>query len=162
MKRSSLNSDPANTAAWQARSRAKALRRTHRTPTSRSTLKARQGLKRARPKRRVTTPPDVWAAVLARDGGLCVWSKYLGRRVKADCVHHLLPKGAGGWPEYVGTRENLVSMQSLAHLQHEFSPNDRLPWAALPDECREFLMRVAVVDARAARLIRTRYPGAML
>lgn len=162
MRRSPLSSDPAKTAAWQARSRAKALRRTNRVPTSRSTLKRSTGLRARRPKRRVVTPPDVWAAVLARDGGLCVWSKHLGRKVRAEHPHHILPKGVDGWPQYAATKANICALSPDRHMTHEHSPNDRLPWAALPVECQAFLRDVCANDARAARFVQTKYPGAEL
>lgn len=187
MKRSALKADPAKTAAFVARGRAKGLRRTNRAPMARKPLSRAKALRTARPKpvgvpfaeaanematsiraqnkalrrkQRAGVPPEVRAAVLQRDDGLCVWSRHLGQHVRATQLHHLLPRQ--GWPEYIATPENLCSMAPLPHMQHEFSPSDRLPWAALPDECREFLRRVAVVDARAARLIRIRYPGAQL
>jgi hypothetical protein len=82
----------------------------------------------------------------------------MGLRCRAQHVHHLLPRSA--WPQYVATPANLVGMSAHAHLQHEHSPNDRLPWAALPAECQTFLRAVAAVDARAARFVRVKYPGA--
>lgn len=158
MKRTPLTSDPAKTAAWQAKSRAKGLRRTNRAPKPRSALKRSTALRARRPKRRMTTPANVWAAVLLRDHSRCVWC---GNHVQGvGHPHHLLPRQE--WPQFNGERRAIVLMDPDCHMQHEFSPNDRLPWAALPDECQEFLRRVAAVDARAARLIRTRYPGAVL
>jgi len=155
-----LRADPAKTAAFHARGRAKGLRRTDRPPVARSTLKAGEGLRRARPKTRLTTPPEVWAAVLKRDGGQCVWSRHLGLRVRAEHPHHCLPKGAGGWPQFAAVQANICSLSADRHMTHEHSPNDRLPWAALPAECQAFLRGVAAVDARAARFVRVKYPGA--
>lgn len=160
MKRSELKSDPASVAAFVARGRAKGLKRSNRASTSRSTLKRSTGLRTRRVKRRLTTPPDVWAAVLTRDGGLCVWSKHLGRKVRAEHPHHLLWRQE--WPQYNGTPENIVGLAEQPHMQHEHSPNDRLPWAALPGECQAFLRDVCANDARAARLVRVKYPGAEL
>lgn len=172
MRRSTpLKSNPAKTAAFLARGRAQGLRRTNRPPVARSTLKAREGLKRGRLSRataknsdttkpRLTTPPDVWAAVLKRDDGLCVWSRHLGREVRAEHPHHLLARQT--WPQYNGTREAIVSLAAQPHMQHEHSPRDRLPWAALPAECQAFLRAVASIDARVARFVRTKYPGCPL
>lgn len=153
MKRGRLTSDPSKTAAWQQRGRGKGLNREKRLQRGEKPLGARA-------QRRVTTPPEVWAAVLKRDGGWCVWSWYLGKRRRAQHPHHLLGKGRGGWPEFAATRENIVGLTGDLHMQHEFSPTDRLPWAALPAECQAFLRRVAACDARAERLIATKYPGA--
>jgi hypothetical protein len=155
-----LRSNPAKTVAFLARGRAKGLRRTNRPPVARSTLKRSQRLKRARPTARVTTPAAVWAAVLKRDGGLCVWSRHLGREVRAEHPHHLLARSI--WPQYNGTRQAIVSLAAQPHMQHEHSPNDRLPWAALPAECQAFLRQVAAEDARAARFVRVKYPGSPL
>lgn len=146
MKQSRLQADPAKTAAWQQRGRGKGLRREKR-------------LARTPKPPRPTTPRDVWEAVLRRDGGLCVWSRYLGRRRKAQHPHHLLPKGAGGWPQFVAERANIVGLTADQHMQHEHSPSERLPWAALPEECREFLRRVCARDPRAERLVSIKYPA---
>lgn len=101
----------------------------------------------------------VWLDVLARDRGRCVWCR---RKVYSFTghPHHLLPKrGWPGWPEYVGTLANVTTMCEDCHMQHEHSPNDRLPWAALPSECQAFLREVAAVDERAARFVTTKYPA---
>jgi hypothetical protein len=152
VKRSRLQTDPAKVAVWQQRGRGKGLGRQKRLAR---TTRLKAAPRRARP----ALPPAVREAVLHRDGGLCVWSLHLGQRVRAEQVHHLLPRGSGGWPQFAATRENLVSLAAEAHMQHEFSPRDRLPWVALPVECREFLREVAVCDSRAARLVRVKYPG---
>lgn len=108
------------------------------------------------------TPRDVWQSVLNRDRGGCVWCH---RHVYSFTghPHHLLPKRRRtGWPEHVGTRANIVSLCEDCHMQHEHSPTDRLPWAALPAECQAFLREVAADDARAARFVRVKYPGCLL
>lgn len=164
MKRSRLGSDPAKTAAFHRRGRAQGLDRGKglkrevplepgKPPERRSRLKAKVARSGA------VTPLDVWAAVLRRDGGACVWSRYLGIEARAAHPHHLLPKGAGGWPEFAGVRANVVALAADRHMQHEFSPRDRLPWEALPVECRAFLRKVAARDARAERLIVVKYPA---
>jgi hypothetical protein len=113
-------------------------------------------LKRARPKTRLTTPADVWAAVIVRDQSRCVWC---GKRVRgASHPHHLLARQT--WPQFNGERRGIVLLHPSCHMQHEHSPSDRLPWAALPAECQAFLREVAVEDARAARFVRVKYPGA--
>lgn len=160
MKRTPLRSNPAKTAAWEARGRAQGLARGNRPSAAGKPLKRAAGLKRARPKSRVVTPANVWAAVLKRDGGLCVWSRHLGRRQRAEHPHHLLDKAT--WPQYVGTAANIVALAAQPHMQHEHSPCDRLPWAALPAECQAFLRDVAAVDERAARFVRIKYPGSPL
>lgn len=151
MKRSPLKADPAKTAAFHQRGRAQGLKRE-------TELRASKALGRGTPKARVSTPPDMWAAVLRRDEGLCVWARHLGQRRRAEHPHHLLSKGV--WPEFVGERANVVAMSPTAHMTHEHSPNDRLPWEALPAECQEFLRRAAASDPRAARLVETKYPFA--
>lgn len=138
-----LKADPAKTAAFQARGRATGLKRTV--------------LSRSRSRRRAVTPPDVWREVWKRDGGRCVWSRYLGEDVKAEHPHHLLPRST--WPMYVKTRQNIVGLAAHKHMQHEWSPTDRLPWAALPPECQAFLLAVAKIDPRAERFIETKYPA---
>lgn len=171
MKRSPLRANPAKTAAFHARGRAQGLARGNRPPVARSQLKRSAGLKRDRLSRaalgnsnttkpRLVTPADVWAAVLKRDGGLCVWSRHLGRKVRAEHPHHLLARQT--WPQYNAVREAIVALAAQPHMQHEHSPNDRLPWAALPAECRAFLREVAADDARAARFVRVKYPGCPL
>jgi hypothetical protein len=155
MKQTRLQADPAKVAAWQQRTRGKGLSREKQL---KRTAKLRTTPRRARP----AMPANVREAALRRDGGWCVWSLHLGQRRLAQQVHHLLPQGKDGWPQFAATRENLVGLAADLHMQHEWSPNDRLPWAALPAECREFLQRVARGDARAARLVSTKYPGAEL
>jgi hypothetical protein len=162
MKRTLLRANPAKTAAFHARGRAQGLARGKRPTTARSMLKRGAGLKRARPTARVTTPPTVVAAALARNGGWCVWARHMGLRCRAEHPHHLLPKGVGGWPQFYATRANIVGLSARQHMQHEHSPSDRLPWAALPGECQAFLRDVAAVDARAARFVRVKYPGCPL
>lgn len=159
-----LRADPSKTAAWQQRGRAQGLKRGQSLKPGEelkrgAAPKRRAALKQAPPARRVTTPPEVWAAAVRRDGGRCVWSRYLGVKRRAHHPHHLLPKGAGEWPEYAGVRENIVSLAADRHMTHEFSPRDRLPWEALPAECRAFLRKVAARDARAERLIVVKYPS---
>jgi hypothetical protein len=112
--------------------------------------------KPARPSARTGTPPYVWAAVLFRDGARCVWCDHDRRTVPAEHPHHLLPKQT--WPGFVDAVPNVVALCARHHMQHEFSPSDRLPWEAIPASCREFLAAVALVDARAARLIAVKYP----
>lgn len=146
MKTTPLLADPAKVAAFVQRNR-KPLART-------------SGLKRGTPKPRVSTPPAVWREVLARDEGLCVWSRYLGQRMPAKHPHHLLPKGTGCWPQFFDVCANIVGLSADRHMTHEHSPLDRLPWEALPAECQAFLRSVAAVDPRAERLIRTKYPVA--
>lgn len=151
-----LRADPAKTAAFHARGRVKGLRRSDRPPVARSTLKRSGGLKRARPKQRLVTPIDLWAAVILRDKSQCVWCRKYVRGVGHP--HHLLPRQT--WPQFNAERRNVVLLDADCHMQHEHSPNDRLPWAALPAECQAFLREVAAVDARAARFVRVKYPGA--
>ena len=152
-----LHADPAKTAAFHKRGRAQGLSRGKGLKREVG-LQARKALGRGKPKPRVSTPPAVWAAVLRRDGGLCVWSCYLGQLRRAEHPHHLLGKGV--WPEFVGERANIVGLAATAHMNHEHSPNSRLPWDALPAECRAFLRRVAASDPRAERLVETKYPAA--
>lgn len=64
------------------------------------------------------------------------------------------------WPQFNDERRGIVLLHPDCHMQHEHSPNDRLPWAALPAECQAFLLGVMAVDARAARFVRVKYPGA--
>jgi hypothetical protein len=159
VKRTPLHANPAKTAAFHACGRARGLARSDRPPTARSQLKRSGGLRRALPKVRIVTPPDVWQAVLDRDRGDCVWC---GTHVYSFTgqPHHLLPKRKRtGGPEYVGTRANVTTLCEDCHATHEHSPNDRLPWAALPAECQAFLRQVAAADARAARFVRVKYPG---
>lgn len=162
MKRSRLGSDPAKTAAFHRRGRAQGLDRGKGLKRE-APLKPGEPLeRRSRLKAKVArsgavTRLDVWAAVLRRDGGLCVWSRHLGVEARAAHPHHLLPKGT--WPEYAAVRENIVALAADLHMQHEFSPRDRLPWEALPAECRAFLRKVAARDARAERLIVVKYPA---
>lgn len=85
-----------------------------------------------------------------------MWCRYEGREVSAEHPHHLLPKAA--WPQYRNIAANIACLCGRCHMQHEFSPRDRLPWAALPALSHEFLTAVALVDARAARLIAVKYP----
>lgn len=156
MKRTPLRANPAKTAAFHARGRAQGPARTNRPPVARSQLKARAGLKRGRPKQRLVTPASVRAAVLLRDGGRCVWC---GEQVRgAGHPHHILARSV--WPQYNGERRAIVLMDGDCHMQHEHSPSDRLPWASLPAECQAFLREVAADDARAARFVRVKYPGA--
>lgn len=157
MKRGRPRADPAKTAAFHRRGRAQGLKRGKALPPGEAELKREKGLKRAAPARRASTPPEVWAAVLRRDGGLCVWSRHLGRQRAGEHPHHLLPKGT--WPEYAAVRANIVSLAADRHMTHEFSPGDRLPWDALPGECRAFLRRVCAGDPRAERLVLTKYPA---
>lgn len=89
---------------------------------------------------------------------MCVWSRHRGGSEWAQHPHHLLPKGV--WPEFVGIRANIVGLSATAHMIHEHSPNDRLPWEALPGECQEFLRHVAASDPRAERLVETKHPAA--
>jgi hypothetical protein len=168
MKRSRLKSNPAKTAAFHARGRAQGLARGNRPLVARKPPKRTAGLRRARPLSRsrpknsntTRVPTEVRAAVIARNGGWCVWARHMGLRCRAQHVHHLLCKST--WPQYAAEPANLVGMSAYAHMQHEHSPNDRLPWAALPAECQAFLRAVAAVDARAARFVRVKYPGAEL
>lgn len=125
----------------------------------RTPLKRTAGLRRARPKKRQTLPPELRAAVFARNGGWCVWARHMGLRCRAVQIHHLLPQGVDGWPQYAAEPANLVGMAVLTHMQHEHSPRDRLPWAALPAECQTFLRSVAADDARAARFVTLKYPA---
>jgi hypothetical protein len=157
VKRGRLRADPVKTAAFHQRGRSKGLDR-GKGGAGREKGLERAALGRGVPRERATTPPEVWAAVLRRDGGLCVWSRHLGRRRRAAHPHHLLPKQT--WPEFVGTRANIVGLTADLHMTHEHSPGDRLPWDALPEECRAFLRKVARADARAARLVETKYPAA--
>lgn len=158
MKRSRpLRADRAKTAAWQARGRAQGLDRGQPLKRGAELKRGAAPLKQAPPRARVSTPPEVWEAVLRRDGGRCVWSRYLGVEARAAHPHHLLPKST--WPEYAAVRENVVALAADRHMQHEFSPRDRLPWEALPAECRAFLRKVAARDARAGRLIVVKYPA---
>lgn len=168
MRRSGpLRADRAKTAAWQKRGRAQGLDRGQQPLKRGGELKRGAAPKRRAPVKqapaarpRASTPPEVWAAVLRRDGGRCVWSRYLGVERRAHHPHHLLPKGT--WPEYAGVRENVVALAADRHMEHEFSPLGRLPWEALPAECRAFLRKVAARDPRAERLIAVKYPGAKL
>jgi hypothetical protein len=88
---------------------------------------------------------------------MCVWSRFLGDRVRAEHPHHLLPKAT--WPQFAETRANIVALSADRHMTHEHSPLDRLPWEALPGECQSFLRSVAAVDPRAERLIEREYPA---
>jgi hypothetical protein len=85
-----------------------------------------------------------------------VWCHHEGRVGSTEHPHHLLPKQT--WPIFFDTIANIVGVCGRCHMTHEFSPQDRLPWDALPQECRDFLIEVAHVDARAARLIAVKYP----
>jgi hypothetical protein len=164
VRRSRLRVDPAKTAAFHQRGRAQGLDRgkglKREAPLERGAPLERRSRLRARVARQgAVTPPDVWAAVLRRDGRRCVWCRLAGRDVPAEHPHHLLPKGSGSWPELAGVVENVVALCAACHMTHEFSPCDRLPWAALPRACRSFLVKRAAVDERAARLVVTKYPA---
>lgn len=156
MKRTPLRADPAKTAAFHARGRAQGLARGNRPLVARKPLTRAASLKRPRPKTRPTTPANVWAAILLRDGQRCVWCC---KRVRgAGHPHHLLARQT--WPQFNAERRGIVLLHPACHMQHEHSPRDRLPWAALPAECQAFLRAVAARDARAARFVRVKYPGA--
>jgi 5-methylcytosine-specific restriction endonuclease McrA len=54
---------------------------------------------------------DIRKEVYARDGGMCVFCRRVGRLVKATDVHHIVPLSRGG----TTTKSNLVSVCDCCH-----------------------------------------------
>ena len=52
-------------------------------------------------------------SILTRDGYMCQESKRYGRRIQADTVHHIFPRG--DFPQYQWEPWNLISLCSKAH-----------------------------------------------
>ena len=53
------------------------------------------------------------AAILKRDGYLCVLSKRYGKTIQADTVHHIYPRER--YPEYAFSDWNLISLSTKMH-----------------------------------------------
>lgn len=52
-------------------------------------------------------------AILRRDGWRCQISRWYGKRVEADTVHHVFPRDE--FPEYQWDRWNMISLSGAVH-----------------------------------------------
>lgn len=74
--------------------------------------------------------------ILKRDGYQCQQSKRLGKRVKADMVHHVFPRHE--FPQYALSDWNLIS---LSYAQHNKLHTEG---GSLTDEGKQLLRRIAL------------------
>lgn len=91
--------------------------------------------------RRARTSPEARAEALARTKGRCAMPGC--RRAAAHC-HHVLPKGAGEWPELADVVANLLGLCQRCHLDHENAAR-RVPRRVLPPEAIALAERVGAL-----------------
>lgn len=143
--------DPEKTRAWQQRSR-------EASPLSRSApLEPGEGLRRAggrtglsrgsrrpRPPEGPLSPADWKRAVWQLAAGRCTVTGLPLSRVDdefGDHAHHCIPKQLlrrRGLHHLVWDPRNGIALKRAVHEAHEYTPNARVPYEALPQRVRDF------------------------
>lgn len=132
----------------------------------------RTPLAAGKPKRRKALPGHVKRIAFERSQGLCVMCLHKANAVQtpvrttwpvgatvreARDPHHVLP--VRNFPAFEKAPDNIIALCRECHDAHEFSPNGRMPWKAIPDAAQIFCLGVAAHDGQAEAYLRRTYPG---